>query len=57
MRDARGRYQMCGPNTFNMYGLDDQVPVRVYAYNNRISGERRIGSVEDYVDQNEQTLD
>ena len=46
MQDAGGRYQICGPNTFNMYGLDDQVPVRVYAYNNRISGERKIGSVE-----------
>ena len=46
MQDAGGRYQICGANTFNMYGLDDQVPVRVYAYNNRISGERKIGSVE-----------
>ena len=46
MRDAQGRYQICGPNAFNMYGFDDQVPVRVYAYNNRISGERRIGAVE-----------
>ena len=46
MRDAQGRYQICGPNVFNMYGFDDQVPVRVYAYNNRISGERKIGVVE-----------
>jgi predicted transcriptional regulator of viral defense system len=46
MRDAQGRYQICGPNTFNMYGFDEQVPVRVYAYNNRISGERKIGAVE-----------
>ena len=33
----------CGPNAFNRYGWDDQVPNRVYAYNNRVSGERRIG--------------
>ena len=43
--DRRGRYQICGPNAFNRYGLDDQVPNRVYAYNNRISGPRKIGAV------------
>jgi predicted transcriptional regulator of viral defense system len=46
MRDAKGKYQICGPNAFNYYGFDDQVPVRVYAYNNRISGDRRIGAVD-----------
>lgn len=46
MKDRGGRYQICGPNTFNRYGFDAQVPTRVYAYNNRISGERRIGSVQ-----------
>ena len=45
MEDVGGRYQICGPNTFNRYGFDEQVPMRVYAYNNRISGERSIGSV------------
>jgi predicted transcriptional regulator of viral defense system len=45
MEDARGRYQICGPNAFNRYGFDEQVPARVYAYNNRISGERSIGAV------------
>jgi predicted transcriptional regulator of viral defense system len=45
MGDLRGRYQVCGPNAFNRYGLDEQVPVRVFAYNNRISGERTIGAV------------
>jgi predicted transcriptional regulator of viral defense system len=45
MRDRKGRYQICGPNAFNRYGLDDQIPNRVYAYNNRISGERTIGAV------------
>ncbi len=45
IEDRGGRYQICGPNAFNRYGFDDQVPTRVYAYNNRISGERAIGAV------------
>ena len=45
MEDRGGRYQICGPNAFNRYGFDEQVPARVYAYNNRISGERSIGAV------------
>lgn len=45
LEDRQGRYQICGPNAFNRYGFDDQVPTRVYAYNNRISGERTIGAV------------
>ena len=36
----------CGANTFNRYGFDDQIPNRVYAYNNRISGQRKVGAVE-----------
>jgi predicted transcriptional regulator of viral defense system len=43
--DKRGRYQICGPNAFNRYGFTDQVPTRVYAYNNRISGDRSVGAV------------
>ncbi len=46
IEDRDGRYQICGPNTFNRYGFDDQVPGRVYAYNNRLSGERQIGAVQ-----------
>ena len=46
MADRGGRYQICGPNAFNRYGFDEQVPARVYAYNNRVSGERTIGSVQ-----------
>jgi predicted transcriptional regulator of viral defense system len=46
MEDAKGRYQICGANTFNHYGFDDQIPNRVYAYNNRISGDRRVGAVD-----------
>jgi predicted transcriptional regulator of viral defense system len=45
MEDRSGRYQICGPNAFNRYGFDEQIPARVYAYNNRISGKRTIGSV------------
>ena len=45
MEDRNGRYQICGPNAFNRYGLDDQIPNRTVAYNNRISGERAIGAV------------
>jgi predicted transcriptional regulator of viral defense system len=41
-----GRYQICGPNAFNRYGFDEQIPTRVYVYNNRESGDRRIGSVD-----------
>jgi predicted transcriptional regulator of viral defense system len=45
LEDRQGRYQICGPNAFNRYGFDDQLPSRVYAYNDRISGERTIGAV------------
>jgi len=45
MANQNGRYQICGPNAFNRYGFDDQIPIRVYAYNNRISGERTVGAV------------
>lgn len=45
MADRGGRYQVCGPNAFNRYGLSEQVPNRVYVYNNRLSGERTIGAI------------
>jgi predicted transcriptional regulator of viral defense system len=43
MSDRGGRYQISGPNTFHRYGWSDQVPNRLHVYNNRISGDRRIG--------------
>src|SRR4051794_29633116 len=43
--DRGGRYQISGPNTFYRYGWTDQVPNRLYAYNNKISGDRQIGAV------------
>jgi predicted transcriptional regulator of viral defense system len=45
MEDSKAKYQICGPNAFNRYNFDEQVPTRVYAYNNRISGDRQISSV------------
>jgi len=45
MEDRSGRYQICGPNAFNRYGFADQIPNRVYVYNSRISGVRKIGSI------------
>src|SRR5512136_2219722 len=43
---ARGsRYQVSGPNAFSRYGFDNQIATRVYTYNSRVSGERRIGAV------------
>ncbi|HNX51028.1 MAG TPA: hypothetical protein PKL08_12750, partial [Thermoanaerobaculaceae bacterium] len=45
MADRGGRYQICGPNAFSRYGLDEQMPSRVYAYNTRISGMRTVGTV------------
>ena len=43
--DQSGSYQISGPSTFYRYGWTEQIPNRVYAYNNRISGDRQIGSV------------
>ncbi len=40
MEQQDGRYQICGPS-----GLDDQIPSVTYAYNNRISGSRKIGNL------------
>jgi|WetSurMetagenome_2_1015567.scaffolds.fasta_scaffold267908_2 predicted transcriptional regulator of viral defense system len=45
MEEKQGRYQICGPNAFNRYGFDEQVPVRIYAYNSAISGDRNFGAV------------
>ena len=41
--DREGNYQISGPNTFYRYGWTEQVPNRIYAYNNRISGDRAVG--------------
>jgi len=46
MEVLEGRYQISGPNAFNYYGFSEQIPNRVYVYNNRIYGDRRIGSLQ-----------
>ncbi len=45
LNDHQGKYQICGPNTFNRYGWTDQMPNRIFAYNNRFSGERETGAI------------
>jgi len=45
MATVQGRFQVCGPNAFNRYGFDEQVPNCLYAYNNRLSGERLVGRI------------
>lgn len=46
MEVLKGKYQISGPNAFRFYGFDDQIPNKVYVYNNRICDERRIGNIE-----------
>jgi len=45
LNDKNGRYQICGPSAFNRYGFDEQIPSRIFVYNNRLSGDDRIGSI------------
>lgn len=45
MADCDGTYQLCGPNAFQRYGWDEQVANRLYAYNNRLSGTRKLGVI------------
>jgi len=46
MADKQARYQVTGPNAFNRYGYDEQIPSRVYIYNDAISGDRAVGRTE-----------
>jgi predicted transcriptional regulator of viral defense system len=46
MADKQARYQITGPNAFNRYGYDEQIPSRIYIYNAAISGERTVGRIE-----------
>jgi predicted transcriptional regulator of viral defense system len=45
LEDCEGTYQISGPNAFNRYGWTEQIPNRLCVYNNRLSGDRRIGPV------------
>jgi predicted transcriptional regulator of viral defense system len=44
MADRGGTYQVSGPTAFYRYGWTEQIPNRLYAYNNRISGDRQVGT-------------
>lgn len=46
MSEMEGRYQIGGPSAFYYYGFDEQVPNRMYVYNDKIYGERNIGGTE-----------
>ncbi len=42
MQSVGARYQICGPNAFNIYGFSDQIPSRTYVFNDKFSGKRKI---------------
>ena len=46
MEVMEGQYQISGPNAFNFYGFDDQIPSRIYVYNTKIFGEKEIGGTD-----------
>jgi predicted transcriptional regulator of viral defense system len=46
MEVIKGQYQISGPSAFNFYGFDSQVPNRIYVYNDRIFGEKKIGETD-----------
>jgi predicted transcriptional regulator of viral defense system len=46
MEVLKGKYQISGPSAFNVYGFDDQIPNRIYVYNDRIFGEKKIGGTD-----------
>ncbi len=46
MEVTKGKYQISGPSAFNFHGFDDQVPNRMYVYNDRIFGEKEIGGTD-----------
>ena len=46
MAEHQATWQLCGPNAFNRYGFSDQIPNRLYVYNNRLSCNRVVGQAE-----------
>ncbi len=46
MEVIKGKYQVSGPSAFHFHGFDDQVPNRIYVYNDRIFGEKKIGGTD-----------
>lgn len=45
MEDCGATYQITGPNAFQRYGFDEQVPARLFMYNDALSGQRSIGQL------------
>jgi predicted transcriptional regulator of viral defense system len=45
MQSLGAKYQVGGPNAFQAYGLDTQVPNLIYVYNDRLSGRRSVGGL------------
>jgi predicted transcriptional regulator of viral defense system len=45
MQTLGARYQIGGPNAFQRYSLETQVPSMIYVYNDRLSGRRTIGGL------------
>ncbi len=46
MQEHQATWQLCGPNALNRYGFSDQIPNRLYVYNNQLSGKRNVGQTE-----------
>lgn len=46
MEVLKGRYQISGPSAFQFHGFDDQVPNRIFVYNDRLFGEREVGGTQ-----------
>ena len=46
MEVLKGQYQISGPSAFNFHGFDDQVPNRIFVYNDRLFGEKEVGGTD-----------
>jgi len=46
MKSVAARYQICGPNAFNIHGFSEQIPNRTYVFNDKFSGGRVIGGLQ-----------
>ena len=46
MEVLEGRYQISGPSAFQFYGFDNQVPNRIFVYNDQLFGEKEVGGTQ-----------
>ena len=46
MEVMKGQYQISGPSAFHFHGFDDQVPNRIFVYNDRLFGEKEVGGTD-----------